>query len=116
MKKKLLSLLLAGMVFLSMGLSADCLAAPHHGDNGRSAQHRMFKPHSHGPQKVKKHKKTKHKKLKKEQQHKKFQFHRHKSNVKPKPKHKKNTKFFQRKHNKPAKKHHIKWRNPFRRR
>ena len=61
MKKKLLSLLLAGMVFLSMGLSADCLAAPHHTDNGRSAQHRMFKPHSHGPQKVKKHKKTKHK-------------------------------------------------------
>ena len=56
------------------------------------------------------------KKIQKAHKHKKIQFKRHKSNVKQKPKHKKNTKFFHRKHNKPAKKHHIHWRNPFKRR
>ena len=115
MKKKLLSLLLAGMVFLSMGLSADCLAALHHRD--RAPQHKEYKQRTHKPQKFNRHKKPgQKKKIQKAHKHKKIQFKRHKSNVKQKPKHKKNTKFFHRKHNKPAKKHHIHWINPFKRR
>ncbi len=115
MKKKILSLLIVGMLFVGIGLNADCLAAPHHRDNGRNMQHKALRHRSHSPQKVNRHKKPK-QKVKKAPQHKKFQMRKHKSNVKPKQKHRKTIKFFHKKHNKPEKKHHIHWKNPFRRR
>ena len=56
MKKKILSLLIVGMLFVGIGLNADCLAAPHHRDNGRNMQHKELRHRSHSPQKVNRHK------------------------------------------------------------
>ena len=81
MKKKFLSLFIIGCLFAGMGLSAECLAAPHHRDI-KNNQHKELRHKPAHKKSVKKAPAKKHQAIKKHQQSKFKAQKQHQKNVK----------------------------------